>query len=114
MPDGSQFNPARDLASRDAGAADDDLLTALPPDGDPIAFTGFNDQAAAKKFDCQATLPELANLIARSNAPDKCELPWLVLGRFGDERSDKGCLRHKAILLGGTGIESEYDGKLVY
>jgi hypothetical protein len=58
------------------------------------------------------TLTELPHLITAPVKAEKTHLPWLVLGRFGDQRSDKGCLRHKGNLLAITGVESDYDGKV--
>jgi hypothetical protein len=55
------------------------------------------------------TLPELAARIRRQCAPTKAELPWLKLAAFGEQRTDKRCLRNNANLRWISGIEADYD-----
>jgi hypothetical protein len=86
--------------------------TPAAPDDAKVTFTGFIDQAAAEKYEDRITLEELARMIAAPIEAEKSQLPWLILGRFGDQRSEKGCLRHKRNLLAITGIECDYDGKI--
>jgi hypothetical protein len=85
---------------------------AAAPTDDRFTITGFDDQAAAHKCEARISLDELARLITAPIKAEKSELPWLVFGRFGDQRSDKGCLRRKGNLLAITGIECDYDGKM--
>ncbi len=71
--------------------------------------TFFPTQAALVKTQQMVTLPELAARIRRQCAPTKAELPWLKLAAFGEQRTDKRCLRHNANLRWISGIEADYD-----
>ena len=55
------------------------------------------------------TLRELASVITSTTAKTKEELPLLKLQRFGDQRTDKNCLRSDANVIEIFGIEGEHD-----
>src|SRR5262245_11172571 len=55
--------------------------------------TLFPDQWAKSKDEQWMSLNELADLIGHTTAPSKNELPYLKLASFGDNRTDKNCLR---------------------
>ena len=76
---------------------------------EPSSVTLFENYAAKTKREEKLTLDELVMLIRISTAPTKDAAPWLKLARFGDQRSDKGSLRHDANLRAITGIEADYD-----
>jgi hypothetical protein len=85
-------------------------MTALNPLAlEPSSVTLFENYAAKTKREEKLTLDELATLIRISTAPTKDAAPWLKLARFGDQRSDKGSLRHDANVVAITGIEADYD-----
>src|SRR5438552_5825852 len=44
---------------------------------------------------------------------DKASCPLIKLARFGEQRSDRGSLRHDANVLEVSGIEGDYDGEKV-
>ena len=77
---------------------------------EPSSVTIFGNFAAKAKREEKLTLEELATLIRMATAPTKEAAPWLKLARFGDQRSDKGSLRHDANVLAITGVEADYDG----
>jgi putative DNA primase/helicase len=76
-----------------------------------IAYTRFTAFSAKSKSEHITTLGDLVDLIRTTTAPQKADLPWLKLARFGDERTEKGSLRHDANVLVITGIEADYDGE---
>ena len=84
-----------------------------PIEDNPFVVTFFPSQSAQSKTERKVTLEELAELIRRTHAPTKAELPWLKLGFFGDERTGKNCLRSSANLRWVSGIEADYDGERV-
>jgi hypothetical protein len=86
--------------------------TLAAPDNGKVTFTGFIEQTATDKCEDRVTLDELARMIAAPMAADESQLPGLELGRFGDQRSGKGCLCHKRNLRAITGTECDYDGKI--
>lgn len=75
--------------------------------------TFFRNQFARSATREELTLEALRDRILETSAGAKASLPWLKLGKFGDERSSKGSLRHDGNVLGVTGIELDYDGKQV-
>jgi hypothetical protein len=75
--------------------------------------TFFPTRQAFEKTERKMTLAELAELIRRTHAKSKAELPWLKLGFFGDKRTDKNCLRSNANLRWVSGAEADYDQGLV-
>jgi hypothetical protein len=98
-----------DNAEEAVTSPDQEWISTVP---DEFTITIFADQAAADKIECCVTLHELASEISKPTAAEKSKLPWLELGRFGDQRSEKNCLRRKENLLSITGVECDYDGKL--
>ncbi len=78
----------------------------------PITF--FKSYSATKKEEVDWSLKALARRIETVTAPQKADLPWLKLAKFGDIRtSPKNSLRHDANVLAVTGIEADYDGEKV-
>ena len=77
----------------------------------PITF--FVDASATSKREETLTLNELAQRVRVSTASASDHLPWLKLARFGDKRTDKGCLRHDANVIEFTGVEVDYDGEAI-
>jgi hypothetical protein len=79
------------------------------PADQPFMVTFFPRQSAQSKTERKVTMPELAELIRQTHAQTKAELPWFKLGFFGDNRTDKNCLRSNANLRWVSGIEADYD-----
>jgi Primase C terminal 2 (PriCT-2) len=74
-----------------------------------IPVTFFTDAKAAT-FQCKdMTLADLRELILNTTAPAKSKLPWLKCAKFGDKKSENGCLRNGDNLIEITGIELDYD-----
>lgn len=82
---------------------------AISPRDLPLIWTEFPDQWAKSKRERRETLRELAGRIQKTRGSTKDELPWLKLGRFGDERTKKGALRSNANMIAICGIELDYD-----
>jgi hypothetical protein len=78
-----------------------------------FTVTLFNNVYAKTKSEREVTLPELGELIRGTKASAKERLPLLKLTTFGDERNDKGCLRHDGNVKLVYGIEGDYDGELM-
>jgi len=76
-----------------------------------FAVTFFADFSATTKTEAYLTLDELAAQIRSAKAATKTSAPWVKLARFGDKRSDKGCLRSDENLLAISGVEADYDGE---
>ena len=76
-----------------------------------IEVTFFPSEKAQRKTADQLTLVELRDKIQRTTKPSKEKLPWLKLARFGDQRTDRNCLRSNANTEVITGIELDYDQK---
>src|SRR6516164_8675900 len=89
------------------------------PSGEPIAaddvidhkvhVTFFPDFAAKSYTTDVLTLLDLRERVLNASARKKDNLPWLKLAVFGNERSQKGSLRHDANVDRITGIEIDYD-----
>ena len=89
-------------------------MNALDPLAEePSSVTLFENYAAKAKREEKLTLDELTTLIRMATAPTKEAAPWLKLARFGDQRSDKGSLRHDANVLAISGVEADYDKGVV-
>jgi hypothetical protein len=91
-----------------------------PPSGEPIAadadigdhkvhVTFFPDFAAKRYATDNLTLLDLRERVLNASARKKDNLPWLKLAIFGNDRSQKGSLRHDANVERITGIEIDYD-----
>ena len=79
----------------------------------PITVTFFPDFGASSKREQTLTLDELAAVIRTTTKPQKDQLPWLKLARFGDVTTEKLSLRHDANMPLITGIEGDYDGEVM-
>jgi Primase C terminal 2 (PriCT-2) len=77
--------------------------------GPRVNVTFFPSQAAQSMRSESMTLPELCDRIQTTNKRSKAALPWLKLASFGEQRTDKNCLRHNANVLEITGVEADYD-----
>ena len=75
----------------------------------PLAVTFFQDAGASRKSEVSTTLLSLAEKIRNTCAPEKAKLPWLKLARFGNDRTDKGSLRHDRNVMSISGVEADYD-----
>jgi hypothetical protein len=76
-----------------------------------LVVTFFWNYAAQTKREEELTWQALADRIRSTTQRSKDKLPWLKLARFGDQRTDKGSLRHDANVLAISGIEADYDGE---
>lgn len=74
-----------------------------------LTVTVFRDQAAKTKQDKVIAFRDLAEAIPKLGAPHKESLPWLKLATFGDEASDKGCLRTNTNMRWIDGVEADHD-----
>jgi hypothetical protein len=75
--------------------------------------TIFPDRFALTKRQIEVSVPELASLIESTRAPTKAGLPLLKLATFGNERTDKNCLRCDKNVTRVFGVEIDYDGERV-
>ena len=55
----------------------------------------------------------LAGLIRNEKAPNKQDLRWLKLARFGSLQTDKGSFRHDKNVLNVSGVEADYDDEII-
>ena len=78
-----------------------------------FTVTFFENQSAQTSVTKQITLGQLRHYILTAQKASKDELPWLKLASFGDRRSDNNCLRHNANVLSISGIELDYDTKVM-
>jgi hypothetical protein len=78
-----------------------------------IQWTRFPSQSAQSLTLREMTLEQLGELIRSTSARTKTTLPWLKLAVFGEQRSDKGSLRHDGNVVDVTGAELDYDGEKV-
>lgn len=84
-----------------------------PAANNAVKITFFPSAAAQRKTAEQLTLAELRDKIQNTKRSSKDKLPWLKLAVFGDERTDRNCLRHNDNVEAITGIELDYDQKQV-
>ena len=75
----------------------------------PIPVTYFENEYASTKMERETSLGELAGYITDTTGPSKADLYWLKFARFGDQPSEKGCLRHNKNVLAISGVEAEHD-----
>jgi putative DNA primase/helicase len=78
-----------------------------------IRTTFFRNKSATTLTARDMSLEELRDLILKTSAAAKPDLPWLKLATFGDKRSDKGSLRHDANVISISGIEADYDDEVM-
>jgi len=76
---------------------------------DRFAVTFFPTQSAQTKTQELVSLDMLLTGISTASARSKQALPWIKLATFGDQRTDRNCLRSNANVLTVTGIECDYD-----
>ena len=76
-----------------------------------IRITFFRNKSAATLETRDMSLEELCELIIGTNTESKGELPLLKCATFGDERTDKGSLRHDANVNSISGLEADYDSE---
>ena len=76
----------------------------------PLLATTFPTIQASRKRDVTFTLRQFKAMVLAAVADSKADLPWIKLGRFGNERTEKNSLRSNANMLTIDGIEGDYDG----
>lgn len=74
-----------------------------------VIVTFFRDVLGNSKEEQPIGLGDLADLMQATFKPSKAALPLLKFARFGDQRTDKGSLRHDANVVAVTGVEADYD-----
>jgi len=79
----------------------------------PLSVTFFRDYAAQSKRTYEHSLRALIPMLRDTTASTKAELPWLKLATFGDQRTQRGSLRHDENITAITGIEADYDGEAI-
>jgi hypothetical protein len=75
--------------------------------------TRFEDEKAKVAHADILSLPQIERAILSASAPTKKALPWIKMARFGRTRSEGGSLRHNANVRAFSGIEIDYDGKVM-
>jgi hypothetical protein len=75
--------------------------------------TFFRNHAATSCSTAALTLEQLREKILSADASAKALLPWLKLARFGDKRTEANSLRHDDNVVAISGIEVDYDGKVM-
>lgn len=78
-----------------------------------ISITKFPTKEAKTKEDRRLPLRAILPALRNTRADAKAALPWLKLASFGDERTDKGSLRHDRNLRSISGVEGDYDGEQI-
>ncbi|PZU45312.1 MAG: hypothetical protein DI568_13740 [Sphingomonas sp.] len=79
----------------------------------PVMVTVFPDRFARTQKPRPATLRQMGDSILKRRAATKQALPLLKLATFGDDATDKGCLRHDGNMLAISGVEVEHDDETV-
>jgi hypothetical protein len=79
----------------------------------PLHVTFFKDASAHSKQDAEVSLRALIPRFQSTSAPSKALLPWIKLATFGNQRTDRGSLRHDRNILSVHGIEADYDGETI-
>jgi hypothetical protein len=74
-----------------------------------VTVTFFRDRAAKTKNQRTLDAVDLIRYIDAVHADRKEALPWLKLASFGNNPSDKGCLRHDGNVVAIHGVEGDYD-----
>ena len=78
-----------------------------------ILITTFRDHLAKERERQHWSLPQMRELVLQTSADTKKKLPWFKCAGFGDKKTDKGSLRHDANVVSGSGVELDYDAKLI-
>lgn len=86
-----------------------ELLGLDSPLDRPLLVTFFPDQWAKSKTDAIITLRRFRERVLKTVATSKGKLPYVKLGRFGNEPTDHDCLRSNANMLTIDGVEGDYD-----
>lgn len=79
----------------------------------PIAVTFFSGYGASSKREEVISLTDLRSRVQITTGSVKAQLPWLKLARFGDQRTDKGSLRHDRNVIAISGVEGDYDAEII-
>ncbi len=74
-----------------------------------VPVTSFPTQTAQDKDEKAISLTRLASAIKNQKADSKAGLPWYKYATFGNQVTQKGCLRNDANVLTVTGVECDYD-----
>ena len=79
-----------------------------------IAFTTFDSRWAARKAQYECAWVQIISVLKN---PPKCDTkdqaPWIKMATFGEQRTEKNCLRSNDNILEITGLEGDYDGGVV-
>lgn len=102
-------NGGKEGQSTVSGYHNVDRVKRVKPLDRTLAATEFSTIQASRKRDVNLSLRQLKKKIEDTVADSKQELPWIKLGRFGNERTDKGSYRSNANMLSFDGIEGDYD-----
>ena len=78
-----------------------------------IAVTIFKNLGAKSKAGHQWSLRELLDEIVQTEAAEKKDLPLLKLATFGQNKTDKGSVRHDANMITVSGVEGDYDAERI-
>jgi hypothetical protein len=76
-------------------------------------ITIFGNKFASTKHQGSSSISELIDLIEKTSAMGKDNLPLLKLALFGNKKTEDGALRSDANVLSITGVEIDYDGSKV-
>lgn len=79
----------------------------------PMRLTVFRDAAASVKQEIETSLRAFCRHLDTTRAPSKASLPWVKLATFGDDRTERGSLRHNHNVITITGVEGDYDGERI-
>lgn len=95
----------------------DELVGHSRPEDSPLditfKITRFQDVHGFEKKTLTLSTRDLADEIEHWTAPEKARLPLIVGGEFGNERSEKGSLRHAANRRNVTAIVVDYDDEVI-
>lgn len=78
-----------------------------------IVVTTFRDHRAKESERRHWSLPEICDIVLRTVADTKEKLPWLKCAEFGETKTAKGSLRNDANVVSVSGLELDYDEKLI-
>jgi hypothetical protein len=77
----------------------------------PFRISLFKDLSGQTVEQREIEIWDLCNEALINTADRKDDLPLFSLTVFGDQRSNKSCLRHDANALGISGVVGDYDGE---
>jgi hypothetical protein len=81
--------------------------------GDGGRLTIFPDVKAFRKTEQPLDIARLLATIRITTAPAKTKLPLIKLATFGNNKTEKGSLRHDANMLNISGLEADYDAERI-